>query len=280
MSLYHYTDANGLLGILNNNSLWATHIHFLNDIKELHSGVERLNLFLEQEKKMVNELITDNELLDLHPALRFLCTSYDQTINDLNFLLNEKIDIYIISFTDKKDNLRQWMSYCPPNGGYCIEFNEEVFDNMTNLLSNNIMSKLMPVSYEGINCENYLSIKNVLSDIFKQKGDIDSLKNYIIDRNKNILFDCCSSKENMFQDESEKRIIIQASKQNNSIKHRTKSGVIIPYIEYIFNPSCIKSIWIGPNLNKELARAGIEKLLKTKNITCKIEESICSLRSY
>jgi hypothetical protein len=29
--LYHYTDAGGLHGILNNNSVWPTHAVYLND---------------------------------------------------------------------------------------------------------------------------------------------------------------------------------------------------------------------------------------------------------
>lgn len=33
---YHYTDAQGLLGIIQNGRLWATDIRFLNDPSEAH----------------------------------------------------------------------------------------------------------------------------------------------------------------------------------------------------------------------------------------------------
>src|SRR5678816_1780308 len=33
--LYHYTTPAGLLGIVENNKLWATHINYLNDATEL-----------------------------------------------------------------------------------------------------------------------------------------------------------------------------------------------------------------------------------------------------
>lgn len=39
-SLYHYTDAAGLLGILDNNSLYATHVAYLNDSQELAYGMQ------------------------------------------------------------------------------------------------------------------------------------------------------------------------------------------------------------------------------------------------
>jgi hypothetical protein len=32
--LYHYTDQRGLLGILRSQSIWATHIRYLNDSSE------------------------------------------------------------------------------------------------------------------------------------------------------------------------------------------------------------------------------------------------------
>ena len=33
-TLYHYTDSNGLLGIIKNRALWATHFQYLNDSSE------------------------------------------------------------------------------------------------------------------------------------------------------------------------------------------------------------------------------------------------------
>jgi hypothetical protein len=32
--LYHYTDATGLLGIVQSRAIWATHIRYLNDAQE------------------------------------------------------------------------------------------------------------------------------------------------------------------------------------------------------------------------------------------------------
>jgi hypothetical protein len=38
LALYHYTNASGLKGILESNSLWATDAEFLNDVQELQFG--------------------------------------------------------------------------------------------------------------------------------------------------------------------------------------------------------------------------------------------------
>jgi hypothetical protein len=41
-TLYHYTDASGLHGILENNSLWATHAAYLNDSQEFIYGMQMI----------------------------------------------------------------------------------------------------------------------------------------------------------------------------------------------------------------------------------------------
>lgn len=40
MAIYHYTDLNGLKGIIESEALWATNINFLNDKNEYIHGFE------------------------------------------------------------------------------------------------------------------------------------------------------------------------------------------------------------------------------------------------
>ncbi|HED3230788.1 hypothetical protein [Klebsiella oxytoca] len=40
MNIYHYTDLNGLKGILSSNAFWATNFYFMNDAHELQHGVK------------------------------------------------------------------------------------------------------------------------------------------------------------------------------------------------------------------------------------------------
>jgi hypothetical protein len=48
-SIFHYTDADGLLGILSTNSLYATHYKYPNDITEAATVRELLLPILESE---------------------------------------------------------------------------------------------------------------------------------------------------------------------------------------------------------------------------------------
>lgn len=41
--LYHYTDAKGLLGILNSKQIWATSYRFMNDAREFEYGFDLIS---------------------------------------------------------------------------------------------------------------------------------------------------------------------------------------------------------------------------------------------
>jgi len=44
--LYHYTSSEGLMGILRSNSIFATHIRYLNDTQELYDSLACSDAFL------------------------------------------------------------------------------------------------------------------------------------------------------------------------------------------------------------------------------------------
>ena len=45
-TLCHYTDAKGLYGIIKDKKLWATHLSFVNDPREVTAGLEVLRRIL------------------------------------------------------------------------------------------------------------------------------------------------------------------------------------------------------------------------------------------
>jgi len=47
-NLYHYTDSNGALGIINTQNIWATHYSFLNDYNEFEYAKDLIRKALEE----------------------------------------------------------------------------------------------------------------------------------------------------------------------------------------------------------------------------------------
>lgn len=131
--LYHYTTWDGLWGILQNQSLWATHCKFLNDYSEIvlfkPKLIEFLHpYFLEELEKIkktnsdFTKLINDNGGLDVvieHEVEVMASALYDTTGDEL----------YITSFCgehkdqDTRNNglLSQWRGY-GKDGGFAVVF--------------------------------------------------------------------------------------------------------------------------------------------------------------
>ena len=266
VQLYHYTDVNGLMGIIKYEKLWATDINFLNDSEEYYAGIRKLKDFCSSS---LSSLDKTNHV--------------DKVISGLYELIPDIIEknltnrnLYITSFTSKEDNLRQWMSYCPDNSGYCIEFDRH------NILMNeqcekklNITCRIEDVDYGQGTFDKQLSFESIMKMI-----KATDTRTAALNVANNLLFHCCAIKNNEFHDESETRLVAQStiSKEHNA-KYRTRSGVIVPYIEYPIKKSAIKRIIIGPNINMDLAKKGLEDFLIKNEITCKVETSKCSLRS-
>ena len=268
MLIYHYTDEQGLTGIIQNKSIWATDIRFLNDSMEFHSGIESLTKICNDMIKICKE--KDDEIYKN-------AVDFYKVIN--TFIRNnlENRNIYITSFTKSEDNLRQWMSYCPKNSGYAIAINKEkILEIKDKVQCKNIVFRLEDVDYRKESIYKMLSLDSLIKEITKNFNNTNKLASRLIN---NLLFHCCAIKNEEFHDENEERLVIQSTtEKKQKVKFRSRSGVIIPYFEYPIELDYIEKVIIGPTTNMKLARLGLEEFLEKNSINCLIEESKCSLR--
>ena len=92
--LFHYTSAEGLIGILKNKKMWATsHLH-LNDSREFQIAAQ-----------MISEAINSSQ-----PE------RWKKYISELT------AQALVVSFSEKGDLLSQWRGYCPSGQGYSLGF--------------------------------------------------------------------------------------------------------------------------------------------------------------
>lgn len=278
MKLYHYTDINGLKGIIDNSSLWATDIKFLNDSKELYAGIDKLEQTCSEPIDLKTIMFQGSQLNE-HPnaeVIKAKITSAYSTICEVIKKNLENRDTYITSFSDKRDNLRQWMSYCPGNAGYCIVFDghklrkTEIEERDTGYVTN-----LERVHYGKSELTSILEPQNIIDNILKNNAK----EAFVHKLTNRLMFHCCAIKPEEFYDESETRLIIQSTQaRKHDTKFRIKSGVFIPYMTHIAPKESILEIIIGPNVNMELAELGLKHYLDKNEIDCPIYKSNCSLR--
>lgn len=270
MSLYHYTDAHGLMGIIQQRALWATDMGFLNDSKEMFAGISLI------ERRCAEILAANSQRDDkVVRATRGLYQYMPRFIYD-NLTMR---DIYVVSFSRAHDNLRQWMAYCPKNAGYAIEFDEtKILPPEGVDLKKTVVCRLEKVDYDEKDLDNIISIESITQKIERRDVSIEDTTLEIVN---DLIFHCCAIKSAEFYDEREIRLVIQSQlEKQQKVSFRSRAGLIIPYFEYPVEHSWIKEITIGPNVNMALARKGLEGFLRANNISCSVRESACSLRVF
>ncbi len=278
--LYHYTSAYGLKGILEENTLWATHYSYLNDPNEIKYGLKIIKDILEDEF---------DENSTVKTAINMFLIIMEEEYTDNNILDNE---IYITSFCEHNNLLGQWREYGQNGKGYCISINnteeliigpywEDIKDD----------SKFYPCLLPKPVLYDYKSQKDFVRTIFKNtvieldndfpENNITSDENLkfriIIEYLKDlIVYILPLLKKKEFEEEKEWRIISFPKKMNNEIHYREKNNLLIPYQKLAFYkenkkeatkmPLPINQIIYGNSLNSKKAEHSLKSFLRYKNI--------------
>ena len=104
--LYHYTNGNSFLGIIQKTEMWASHIRFMNDLKEEVYALELL------ERRLPDLLKTTS--LNPNKMIKLIQKYFDEE--------NSKLGIFVLSFSENSDDLNQWRGYANVIPSYCIKF--------------------------------------------------------------------------------------------------------------------------------------------------------------
>lgn len=212
--LYHYTSKNGFLGIIENKTLWASGILYMNDEKETRIPFEILEELLKEDKnadirEKIDRIMEDRKVfLDLYEAFR-------------------GFEIYVISFSEKRDDLNLWRGYGDNASGICIEFNSK---DLLNALK------------ENQNQIELLSWEKCIYDKQEQKNKIQSLLDSVKEGNdfndakffEEMCYLSTYFKDESFRDEHEWRITVKLGTElkNRKLKKiRAGKNIFVPYYE-------------------------------------------------
>ncbi|WP_026896800.1 DUF2971 domain-containing protein [Daejeonella oryzae] len=260
-TIYHYTDLNGLLGILLNKSLFATHFSFLNDCRELLYSKEVVNTFMKNSKEEYSSAFAKS-LIHL-TSLEFNSVNLDDT--------------FITCFSRDKDLLSQWRGYSRNNQGVAIGFNMDLRNSLSpqvdmsyfieynKLKQLKILKELIQISFETLSelKDEYKILQTEFRSLFSS-----TVSNML--REHLVLF-----KDASFSEEKEYRITTRSKLK--AIKYRANNKYIIPYTEFTFtkrNLLPIEEIVIGPTTNATLIEDGVRRLLESNGyINTKVIQS-------
>jgi hypothetical protein len=275
-AIFHYTTTDGLLGILRNDELWASHISFLNDTFEL---VYTRNLTLE----VINQLHRTNQISSKFKEL------VHSVANDLES--RDRVftpELYVFSTSLDGDSLPLWMQYSGVSG-YNIALDWWCFQQL-------FESEGLPFhfTYGRVEYQESKQMEVLTKDLLKihelwRDFIDDGLGTLLADEHIQsylkwrIEYYSVFMKHPTFQQEREFRCVFSPLDTDDIpsgeepkiiIDHRSRNGLILPYMKVSIDRSPwpekklperriklpIQSITMGPALRLDSAKRGMEHL--------------------
>jgi Protein of unknown function (DUF2971) len=274
--LFHYTNADGLLGILRDKVIWGTETTHLNDRSELEYGIE---LIKHQLNDAVTEWRSHRAVADLLTTLRDNFHLYGWNTPEGYVVFHTS---YISCFCQNGNLLSQWRGYGNSGGGYSLGI------------------KLSCLNLDLINAQPRISLRKVIYDQSEQialvKDTIDQLTafaNNLFANDPSNWAQACEKLMNFFREEihdyiwcfknaafseeQEWRFMYLTNPFNPDplpMHFRSTPNGLIPYVELdIFNvdniDACIEicEIICGPRHETDSGVRTVKDLLLSLNYT-------------
>ena len=298
-AIFHYTNADGLHGILSNGEIWGTAYFTTNDASELNAGKGVLtDIFIERTKQLYFENhpcvslyqrrgLNIFELAGKFENLLFegctdtrqiYITCFCRTDSEPEFqngLLSQwrgygSSSGYALQFSRSK--LTEWIGEIHQNGGQCTYSLDDVHYTFDNEHKDNVL--LLKEAYLEIYM-NYLDklvkmeqelgaligLIDVTPDI-PSSSSIDEAVRYFVQYRS-------LTKNKHFSEENECRMSAFVRNHFDSIHFFNRNGVLVPYIKTPQLPEkfldCIKGIIVGPGANQEVRYQSVKHFLKSLN---------------
>ena len=272
--LYHYTSADGLIGILRTKSIWLTDLRYMNDLSELQYARELVTKCLTARR-------TATGLTDLHREfLGRALSTFDP------FAMG--FSVFSISFCEEGNLLSQWRAYRGRGGGYAIGLD---FSHLIRLLDRPCV--LRRVFYDEATQSQI--VESIIDVFLTALGDQSSCRD-AKDVENDFLPKLCQSfravmaevlfafKHPDFREEKEWRLVHFASinpthdRTGPKLEFRSYEGNVIPYFAVKLDKAIqaslddtlgygfpIVDLMIGPTVNANLNEESVRLLLLSLN---------------
>ncbi len=307
--LWHYTSADGLVGIIRDIPaehgrlhFWFTRSDCLNDTSE---GTHIMDLFLQ----ICGDLLKQGNISqDFYDSIKSCNISAHQLINyplpmSEDGAHNSMIDCvpchaYICSFSLKEDSLDMWRYYSKGNGGYGLKLNPFMFDSYKDYKysdydENAIFIKICSYKVIYDDSEKNEMLNTIILDTFaayqneniSEAEKADNAKHFIQFALKNFQF---QFKHQCYSSEQEYRFVVYlpyskpVSLKNElpSVKYRVQNGMVVPYIDLVVEngASYLMGILISPYIENQNALATTSDYLEHCEFYCETRLSKLPVR--
>lgn len=245
--LYHYTNCDAFLGIVENSEFWASHIKYMNDNTEAELAYKLLKEKIKLKSKNKSEKLTQKVFDAIDAAFKTM-------------------DVFIVSFSKEYDDLNQWRGYANTIPSYCLTIRtknlpKEILTPKKISEINDIVSGekpsgnkqifLLPCLYDSV--QHSVLLEDILKKIEKANS-----QNETVEIAKQFIYYAPLIKDETYKSEKEWRMIIYLFKdfqnklQDNEIKFRKGKSYIVPFYKQKLPKNCISEVTIGACPDKEI----------------------------
>jgi hypothetical protein len=250
--LYHYTDADGLKGIITAQQVWFTHFEHLNDPTKMKFGIDVAKEALAEVGKREG------------PRIKVFCDMVASLFTYEN--MRSTFEIYVASFSRARDDLNQWEVYSAKGQGFAIGFAPSLFSIEPQCDPKpHEQVFVAPVCY-GPTAGRLLHLPpieraaQIISKVVKRKyqamGEINRGMSFFGELgvslvSSEILLNCLMMKDDQHVQEHEVRLFIigEIAKLAPFVSTRRRGNEIVPFIKSgmpLKEPGRIVEIILGP----------------------------------
>jgi hypothetical protein len=263
--LYHYTDQNGLLGIVGKKKkeIWASHHQCLNDTQEFLHAKDLIRGEIDKRYAAAN---SDR------------CSLLDVMRSTLDGPGNEEVNLYVASFSEDGDSLAQWRAYGGQTAGFALGFRGDQL-----VLPEEFT--IVPCIYKPEKqCEVANGIVAEVENALAQMAPVGSI-NAKITTQATLLLTlhrlALVFKHEKFKAEQEWRIVsahplmdfmpaFPVGELENELDFRPGKSMLIPYRRIPLNDDKnnfpLHEVVVGPNPNKEQSKRSVQSLLNSQGL--------------
>ena len=290
--LYHYTSAEGLIGIIANSCFWASKHNFMNDpmeIKYVDDFIYSTTRFLgfDKQLKKYRTTITPDKFTPDDSELSFSAkkTLLDYLFNTESEWPHEIDHYFIVSFSTISDSLSLWERYAN-QGGYILAFRKdllmaELSKAISKLKKHTKLSKhRRPVKYVDSHERMGVLLEKPIIDTLQRLRAIgeesysgtstEKLHEKMMATLRSLNAHRFAIKTRTFFDEKEYRFVLSienSATYRSNVNFRSRDGVILPYISVeLENLECLEYVVVSPLLKESHHAEGVKMLLEKYNL--------------
>jgi hypothetical protein len=307
--LWHYTDINGLMGVIRdekdeygNLHFWFTRSDYLNDTSE---GSHIESLYAEKCLELCSdgtvspefyELIKDIEIPD-DQVLNYPVPAQDKE-SHVSRMASAPCHAYICSFCLKEDSLDMWRYYSDANSGYGLKCSKDLFREYERYVYSDYDEnavycpiKAYKVVYDDERKAQLL--REIISDAYSLFCNFDEPKEQMEEDIKVFIQYMLKMfrfrfKHQCYASEQEYRFVAYVPYEKPEglanelpvVEYRAQNGILVPHIDLMVKDSdaMLEEILISPFLKDKSAVSTMEDYLKKCGVACGVRKSELPVR--